>query len=817
MDAASSVVRFVQGDDLHTNRPDPGYRIVPLDLPAAAAPQSFRGRPSRLLADAHRFIAFHGRAEELDRLRAWRDGREQFGVMLVHGAGGQGKTRLARELAGRSAASGWTLLTPRSGPALGPARLPADGRNRLVVVDHAERMPAPLIRSVLADARLHDRRTRILLLARPAGGWWQRIGRHVRDRFAVEPATLALNPLPAGSGQRERLFEAARDGFAKALEIPEALTVAPPGDWSPAATALEIQMRALAEVYGAERRDHVPAEPGAISAYLLGRELEHWAGPPTAGAQTAEEQTAGPQTAGETAGPQTAGRHSNARTVYLACLAGPLSHGEATALVAATGLAATAAEAGSLLDAHRASYPAGEAGFLAPIQPDRLAEDYIALWATGLHGFDADRWTANKLPVVLSALAPHRVSSFLATAVAVAQRWAAFGHDHLGVLLRSHPEAVLAAGGPLLDALARLTGLDAATLTALEAVMPLEGPPDVMAPLATLTLRLYRRLRETGAPETAYAPLGYRLARRLVEAGAARRALEPIDTAIGFWQLRPRYPAFSLARAYGCRAEALAGLDRHAEAVADARTSLRHWEAAGSASGLAAQLESLAGLLGQAGDPGAAAAHQAEATALWEALAEQDADVQVRLARSLSAEARYRRATGEHEASATAARKAAVAWQRIDRAIPDGRHRPDLLDAWSALTAARAAPAPLRLKAAGGAALGLGRLAARDITVLPRAAQAMAIWAILLTRAGRRDEAMDRAEEACRMSVWLVERYEERYVSLHAAVRLARARADGSRSVVDGAERFYRVTRAKHGTTAEDELVTALLREEPTG
>ncbi|WP_433377392.1 hypothetical protein ACQPZX_09745 [Actinoplanes sp. CA-142083] len=801
MDGPNSVVRFVQGDDLHTNRLDPGYRIVPLDLPAAAAPQSFRGQPSRLLADAHRFIAFHGRGEELDHLRAWRDGSDQFGVMLVHGAGGQGKTRLARELAGRSAAAGWTLLTPRSGSASAPARLPADGRSRLVVVENAERMPAPLIRAVLADARLHDHRTRILLLARPAGGWWQRIGRHVRDQFAVEPAVLALNPLPAGSGQRERLFEAARDGFAKALEIPEALTLAPPGDWSPGATALEIQMRALAEVYGVERHDDVPADPGAISAYLLGREYEHW---------TARHRTGRPDNSGY---PDSSGRPDTfARTVYVACLAGPLPHGEATALAAATGLAATGDEARRLLDDHRAHYPADS---LAPIQPDRLAEDYIALWSTGLHGFDADRWTAGKLPVVLSVLAPHRVSAFLATAVAVAQRWAAFGHDHLGVLLRSHPEAVLAAGGPLLDALARLSALDAATLTALEAAMPLEGPPDVMAPLATLTLRLYRRLRATGVPETAYAPLAYRLARRLVEAGAARRALEPIDTAIGFWQLRPRYPAFSLARAYGCRADALAGLDRHAEAVEDAQTSLRHWEAAGSASGIAGQLESLAGLLDKTGEPRAAATHQAEATVLWQALAEQDADVQVRLARSMTAEARYRRATGEHEVAATAAAKAAAAWQRVDKATPDGRHRQDLLDAWATLTVARAAPRSLRLKAAAGAALGLGRLATRDITVLPRAAQAMAIWAILLTRADRRDEAMERADEACRMSVWLVERYEKRYVSLHAAIRLAQARADGSRSLVDGAERFYRVTRAKHGTTPEDELVTALLREAP--
>jgi hypothetical protein len=783
----NSIVNFVQGGDLHTYRPDPAYRIIPLELPGAATPRSFRGQPSRLLADAHRFIAFHGRTEELGRLHAWRDGPDQFGISLIHGVGGQGKTRLARELAARSSTRGWSLLTAQPGARSAPDRLPADGRNRLLIIDYAERWPVALLRSVLADARLHNQRTRILLLARPAGGWWQRIARHVRDHFAVEPVVLALQPLPAGSDQRERLFEAARDGFAKALEIPEALTVAPPDDWSPAATALEIQMRALAEVYGAERRDNVPVDPGAISAYLLGRESEHWA-------ELHE-------TAGLATRPKTM-----ARTVYLACLAGPLRHAEAMALVTATDLAAPGDEANRLLDDHQVSYPAD---VLAPIQPDRMAEDYIAFWATGLHGFDADDWTADRLPVALSVLPPHRVAAFLTTAVTVARRWAAFGHDHLAVLLRSRPEAVFEAGGPLLNALAQLTSLDAATLTALEAAMPLDGPPDVMAPLATLTLRLYRKHRQDKSAASIYAPLAYRLARRLVEAGAASRAIEPVDTAIRYWELRPRYPAGSLARAYGCRAEALAALGRDAEALADAEAALGHWEQAGNPGGLAAHLDFHAKLLDKMGSRRAAATHQADATALWEVLAEQDVDARVRLARSLSAEARYHRAARDDRAAATAARRAAAEWQRIDGSVPDGRHRRDLLAAWTTLAASHAVPASLRSKAAELAARGLGRLAHRDITVLPHAAQAMGIWATLLTRADRRADAIERADEAGAMSAWLVDRYHDRYLLLHTANLLVRARAIGDD--LRTAEKVCRDTRAKQPGTAEDELLVGLL------
>jgi hypothetical protein len=53
-----------------------------------------RRQPSWLLAARHKVVPFEGRSAELLELAAWRDDAEAaLSVMLLHGAGGQGKTR----------------------------------------------------------------------------------------------------------------------------------------------------------------------------------------------------------------------------------------------------------------------------------------------------------------------------------------------------------------------------------------------------------------------------------------------------------------------------------------------------------------------------------------------------------------------------------------------------------------------------------------------------------------------------------------------------------------------------------------------------
>ncbi len=66
--------------------------------------------PSRLLAARYQVVDFFGREPELAELATWRDD-PGLGptVRLVHGSGGQGKTRLAAQFAQRCAELGWTV------------------------------------------------------------------------------------------------------------------------------------------------------------------------------------------------------------------------------------------------------------------------------------------------------------------------------------------------------------------------------------------------------------------------------------------------------------------------------------------------------------------------------------------------------------------------------------------------------------------------------------------------------------------------------------------------------------------------------------
>ncbi|GAA2893172.1 ATP-binding protein [Nonomuraea rubra] len=152
------------------------YRLALWPAPAAAPPpEQARARPSGLLQAANGLVAFTGRRDLLDDLRRWRDG-PGLEVRLIHGAGGQGKTRLAHEVARAWRQDGWVALAARHRrdrsvpePFVVPDLARAAGV--LVVVDYAERWDTADVLSLLADTRVGTGLpVRVLLLARPAGG-----------------------------------------------------------------------------------------------------------------------------------------------------------------------------------------------------------------------------------------------------------------------------------------------------------------------------------------------------------------------------------------------------------------------------------------------------------------------------------------------------------------------------------------------------------------------------------------------------------------------------------------------------------------------
>ncbi|MGW8702617.1 tetratricopeptide repeat protein [Streptomyces eurythermus] len=209
--------------------------------------------PAGLLRAERNVVPFYGRTETLADLGDWcaADG---FGALLLHGVGGQGKTRLAGHLAaGLTAApadrSGnrppWQVLWPV------PEARPDDlevvrdvAAPLLVVLDYAETRPeqaAALLRAAAAHSGEHP--LKLLFLARSDGDWWMALRTreaHARDLLAGA-RKLALTGLQPDPDDRRTAYRRALTAFAAALPTLPAL-LAPDGperpDWAALAAAL---------------------------------------------------------------------------------------------------------------------------------------------------------------------------------------------------------------------------------------------------------------------------------------------------------------------------------------------------------------------------------------------------------------------------------------------------------------------------------------------------------------------------------------------------------------------------------------------------
>lgn len=141
------------------------YRWAP--WPAPALPPTgaqARAQPSELLRASHAHIDFTGREVLLAELERWGDanGRQEVAVRLIHGPGGQGKSRLAGHVAQRWRQRGWVVLAAhhrRDRSTAEDFKVPAfDGAvGVLVVVDYAERWDTADLLTLLRHTRLPDR------------------------------------------------------------------------------------------------------------------------------------------------------------------------------------------------------------------------------------------------------------------------------------------------------------------------------------------------------------------------------------------------------------------------------------------------------------------------------------------------------------------------------------------------------------------------------------------------------------------------------------------------------------------------------------
>jgi|GEM_PF-6675609 len=136
-----------------------------------------------------------GRAQELRTVDAWmkagnlgREGRDDR-VLIIHGAGGAGKTRLAAEILQAAKEEGWTtgFLSSRGAAHPNLARLTHPAQPTVIAVDYAEARHTDLMRVFEEASTAHDGKApfRLILIVREspgrAGSWLQRMEGPLED------------------------------------------------------------------------------------------------------------------------------------------------------------------------------------------------------------------------------------------------------------------------------------------------------------------------------------------------------------------------------------------------------------------------------------------------------------------------------------------------------------------------------------------------------------------------------------------------------------------------------------------------------------
>lgn len=198
----------------HTGaRPD----VQPVELDALAVGVEAVDSPAALLRADVAPMRFRPRPE-LSELASWCRSQPAWSARLVCGPGGQGKTRLAHELALTMRAEGWASVMLSDTAAddavavLSDLRIPI-----LVIVDYAEARPEQLVR--VCDAlRRAEVAARLLLLARTDGDWREEhADRFARLDFLATLTVVTLAPLEREPRGRQAAWQEAVTAFAARL------------------------------------------------------------------------------------------------------------------------------------------------------------------------------------------------------------------------------------------------------------------------------------------------------------------------------------------------------------------------------------------------------------------------------------------------------------------------------------------------------------------------------------------------------------------------------------------------------------------------
>jgi tetratricopeptide (TPR) repeat protein len=251
-----TVIERVQG--LLTTHADAPLRPRPDKLNPASANRvaiprrrvlQRKGTPSTLLRAERAIISIAGRDQELARLEQWCVRDDDFDVRVLTGHAGEGKTRLAQELATRLRAAGWdaTFLLPGV-PGQSVAKTLGE-RPHLIVVDYAETRADQIgdLLDGLLEFGIHDK-VRLLMLARGATDWWRSLSARNADlsELLAEVTVQRLEPLAVDRNFVNQLYLTACHEFSAELGVSEPIVVSAP--YKKYGSVLDVLEDALAAV-----------------------------------------------------------------------------------------------------------------------------------------------------------------------------------------------------------------------------------------------------------------------------------------------------------------------------------------------------------------------------------------------------------------------------------------------------------------------------------------------------------------------------------------------------------------------------------------
>jgi TPR repeat protein len=234
------------------------------DMFGLPARRSERHSRTSLLDAAAEVVPFRGREDLVLRLWSWCKAGDDFAAQLIVGPGGQGKTRLARELCLRLRRDGWVAgLVHERTPAEVIRRLTDTSVPVLLAVDVAEARGDQIIALIEAAWRRPEPSPaiRLLMLARSEGDWWDQLRRKMPEplRSVICEQLSGLEKVPQ---ERADAYRDAMQAFAERLDEAE-----PGADWQLLASKLDQPDLAGAE-FGSVLTLHMTALIALLQAGL---------------------------------------------------------------------------------------------------------------------------------------------------------------------------------------------------------------------------------------------------------------------------------------------------------------------------------------------------------------------------------------------------------------------------------------------------------------------------------------------------------------------------------------------------------------------